>query len=112
MGTLGRESEYQSIVGKLMWLFKTRYDIRFAVGLLTRSLLSAGDEHIIRAMRVVKYLARNPARPIVIDGTVPMTVSGASDSDWGGRLQRAEVYLRVLRDGWEDGSQLPLATST
>ena len=24
VGTLGRESEYQSIVGKLMWLFKTR----------------------------------------------------------------------------------------
>ena len=53
-GTLGRESEYQCIVGELMWLFKTRYDIGFATGLLTRSLLSAGDDHITRALRVVK----------------------------------------------------------
>ena len=90
VGTLGRESEYKSIVGKLMWLFKTRYDLRFSIGLLTRSLLSAGDDHITRAMRVVKYISGNPERKLVIDGTVPMTVSAGSDSDWGGDFKESK----------------------
>jgi hypothetical protein len=41
-------------------------------------------------MRVVKYLVRNPARPIVIDGTAPLTVSAASDSDWGGDFKESK----------------------
>ena len=98
-GPLGKESEYQAIVGKLMWLFKTRHDIRFATGLLARSLLSAGDDHIVRAKRVIKYLAGNPDRPMIIDGGIPMTVSAASDSDWAENFQTCKstsgFYVKV-----------------
>lgn len=82
-----------------MWLFKTRYDLRFSIGLLTRSLLSAGDDHITRAMRVVKYISGNPERKLVIDGTVPMTVSAGSDSDWGGDFKESKstsgFYIKI-----------------
>jgi hypothetical protein len=50
------KTKYQSLVGALLWLYKTRPDIMFATNLLARYTIVATEQHLKLAMRVLKYL--------------------------------------------------------
>jgi hypothetical protein len=80
----GKEKEYQRIVGKLMWLLKTRPDCHFAIGLLARFLRSAGDQQIGWAKQLLRYVANEPEKGLMIDPGDKLYLHGGSDSDWGG----------------------------
>ena len=80
----GCESELQSKLGKLIWLFKTRPDINFATCLMTRFTQSAGQEEVRLVDRIIKYLKSTSGRGIVIDGSGPCELTSFTDSDLGG----------------------------
>ena len=84
LGKQGKEKEFQGLVGKLMWLFKCRYDVHLAVGFLTRLLTSAGPTEMGYGMRVVSYLASCPDKGLLLGGAGPIKLTAASDADWGG----------------------------
>ena len=83
VGKQGKEKEFQTMVGKLLWLFKCRYDLHLAVGFLTRLLTSAGPTEMGYGMRVISYLASCPGKGLTLGGTGPLRLTAASDADWG-----------------------------
>jgi hypothetical protein len=81
---------FQEIVGKLMWLLKTRPDMHFTINLLTRFLKVATDAHVkIATGRPLIYLAGTSSYGIVYAPGKDWVLSGTSDSDLAGDLDTA-----------------------
>jgi hypothetical protein len=82
-------SKFQSLVGCLLWLSKTRHDIAFATNLLARFTLIASPEHLTFAMRVLRYLKGTIEYGIIFlagfkeDGCI----TGQADADFAGDLR-------------------------
>ena len=82
---------YQTIVGALMWLLRTRPDMQFVIQLLSRYLQCATQAHIDIALgRPMKYLSGTITHGIVFDpGSDEWVLWGASDADLAGDLNSA-----------------------
>lgn len=82
---------YMSIVGSLIYAAMiTRPDITYAVQALGRHLQTSGEEHMIAAKRVLRYLQGTKDLGLVYeasgDSTGQPSIVGFSDADWGGDL--------------------------
>lgn len=82
---------YMSIVGSLLYAAMiTRPDITYAVQALGRHLQTSGEEHMIAAKRVLRYLQGTKDLGLVYeasgDSTGQPSIVGFSDADWGGDL--------------------------
>ena len=77
-------SSYRSIIGMLLFAANClRYDISFAVGLLSRFLSKPHRIHLSCAKRILRYLSGTPLS--VHYGAAPsVTLAGYTDSDWAG----------------------------
>jgi hypothetical protein len=79
---------YMSIVGSLLYAaMVTRPDITYAVQSLGRHLQSSGPEHLAAAKRVLRYLQGTKTLGVRFSGgltDINKTLTGYSDSDWGG----------------------------
>ena len=80
---------YMSMVGSLLYAAMiTRPDITYAVQALGRHLQASGEEHIIAAKRVLRYLQGTKDLGLIYepkgDGTEQPSIFGYSDADWGG----------------------------
>ena len=93
--------EYQSFVGDLIWLIKTRPDLLFTINLFSRFLQCATRRHLeIARGRPLRFLRKTMHYGLVFSpGDGEWIVSGASDSDLGGDLKTARStlghYLRL-----------------
>ena len=83
-GPLGKEKEFNQFQGKLMWLLKTRPDLYFCACLMSRFLKCAGAEQMTWTKQVLKYLASDPDKGIILTPGDKLYLWGSSDSDWGG----------------------------
>ena len=81
-------SEYQALVGCLIWLFKPRPDMLFTGNLLSRFLKCATKAHLALALnRPLRYLKGTMYHGIVLQpGTGEWRFSGAADADLAGDL--------------------------
>ena len=81
--------EYQTLVGMLMWLYKTRPDMMFTINLLCRFLSCATDAHLKLACgRPLRYLRGSKYWGIVFhSGTRMWKLFGQSDADLAGDLR-------------------------
>lgn len=86
---------YMSIVGSLLYASMiTRPDITYAVQALGRHMQSCGNEHMVAAKRVLRYLQGTKDLGLVYEagetgsgnGIGQPCVVGFSDADWGGDL--------------------------
>jgi hypothetical protein len=86
---------YQSLVGCLMWLLKTRPDIYFLVSFLSRFLQNATQKHLDFARgRPLRFLRQTTSYGIVFcAGKGDWILSGASDADLAGDLKTARSTL-------------------
>ena len=82
---LPEENEYAAIVGRLLWLLKTRPEIAYAVGLLARFVSCPREPHLTAAKRVLRYIAKDPGAGIFFRGTTEngakLNLSGKLYSD-------------------------------
>ena len=87
--------EFQSLVGDLIWLIKTRPDLHFTVCLLSRFLRSATKLHLnIARGRPLRFLRKVMDHGLVFSpGDGEWILSGASDSDLAGSLKTARSTL-------------------
>jgi hypothetical protein len=82
-------SKFQSLVGCLLWLYKTRPDLMFVTNLLARFCRTATAAHLKLAMRPLRYLKGTVDYGIVFqagfinDGTL----SAEADADLAGDLR-------------------------
>ena len=79
---------YMSMVGSLLYAAMiTRPDITYAVQALGRHLQASGEEHMIAAKRVLRYLQGTKDLGLIYepkgDGTEQPSIFGYSDADWG-----------------------------
>jgi hypothetical protein len=77
---------YQRLVGELNYLMKTRWDIGFAVSLLSRYMHRPQKTHLAVAFSVLQYLHRHPSLGLWYPKGEDITLQGFSDVDYAGDI--------------------------
>ncbi|XP_019265270.1 PREDICTED: uncharacterized protein LOC109242855 [Nicotiana attenuata] len=74
--------QYQRLIGKLLYLTLTRPDIAFSVQTLSQFPPSPKKSHWEEALRVVRYVKREPGMGILLSSNSSNTLSVYCDADW------------------------------
>ncbi|GJQ93957.1 putative RNA-directed DNA polymerase [Tanacetum coccineum] len=75
-------TQYQKLVGKLIYLTMTRPDISYAVHCLSQVMHSPMKSHLRLAFRVLRYLKNAPGCGITFKGNADNNLRVFVDSDW------------------------------
>nr|GEY46798.1 ribonuclease H-like domain-containing protein [Tanacetum cinerariifolium] len=76
-------TEYQKLVGKLIYLTLTRPDISYVVHYLSQYMHAPLLSYLKLAFRVLRYLKLSPGKGIgIFKGKSPLVLSVWSDADW------------------------------
>ncbi|XP_040937966.1 secreted RxLR effector protein 161-like [Gossypium hirsutum] len=73
---------YQRLIGRLIYLTHTRPDITFAVTHLSRFMQSPKQSHMEAALRVVRYIQKEPGLGIFLKAFNKHQLVAYCDSDW------------------------------
>ncbi len=112
--------DYQSRVGSLMHTAVClRWDISYAVGVVSRHTAAPGVEHLNAVNRIFRYLRGTSDHVLVYDGNVGSSEPTVySDSDWAGdKTDRKSTsgYVSILSGGaisWGSKKQTSVSTSS
>ena len=117
--TSEQRSYYQSIIGSLLYLtLGTHPDIAYAVIMMSQFMVNPSEEHIQKALYIVKYVATNPNGKIIYNGKQKEGFVAYSDADWAGdQISRKSVtgYIIKLAGGpvsWVSRKQKTVALSS
>ena len=119
LGTLLDDSNkqlYQEIVGSLIYLTCTRWDIAYSVMQLTRAMGNPKDEHMVAAKRVLRYL--KGTTDLCVRYSKDFTLHGYSDashSDDPNNSRSVSGYLYMFAGGpvtWSSKKQQVVALSS
>ena len=76
-------SKYQQVIGSLLYIMLgTRPDIAFAVTKLSQFASNPSEEHLQKALYIVRYLLGTPNYALVFDGPGDGGLEAFADSDW------------------------------
>lgn len=77
-------TEYQKLIGKLIYLTTTRPDIAYAVSCLSQFMHCPLKSHLDVALKVIRYLKGSPGKGLNIEkSTSPVIeLKAYSDADW------------------------------
>ncbi|CAM8938019.1 unnamed protein product [Rhodiola kirilowii] len=73
---------YRRLVGRLIYLGVTRPDLAYSVHILSQFMQQPREEHWEAALRVVRYLKKNPGQGILLHANSKLILEGWCDSDW------------------------------
>ena len=114
-----RTGEFRQVVGSLLWLAtRTRPDIAFIVGFLTRFFSAPTREQWEVAMRVLRYLKGTLTLGLLYKAQNGLNLIGYADADWAGdeETARSTSGFCFLYGGaaisWLSKLQTCVATST
>lgn len=117
--TSQQRSHYQSIIGSLLYLtLGTRPDIAYAVIMMSQFMVNPSEEHIQKALYIVKYVATNPNGKIIYNGKQKEGFVAYCDADWAGdQINQKSVtgYIVKLAGGpvsWVSRKQKTVALSS
>ncbi|KAK8954463.1 hypothetical protein KSP39_PZI002722 [Platanthera zijinensis] len=79
-------SQYQRLVGRLIYLTNTRPDISFSVGVLSQFMHSPTTAHLEAARRVLRYLKHAPGLGLFYRADSVSSLSCFTDADFAGSL--------------------------
>ncbi|XP_020534315.1 secreted RxLR effector protein 161-like [Jatropha curcas] len=77
-------SNFRSLVGSLLYLIATRPDLPFATSVLSRFMQAPGENHLIAAKRVLRYVKGSLDHPTQFKLVEDGKLNGYVDSDWAG----------------------------
>ena len=81
-------SHYQSVIGSLLYIMLgTRPDIAFSVIKMSQFSSNPSEEHLQKALYIVRYLLGTKDLCITYDGASGSGFVAYSDTDWGGDLE-------------------------
>ncbi|KAI3781572.1 hypothetical protein L2E82_11589 [Cichorium intybus] len=75
-------TEYQKLVGKLIYLTNTRPDISFTVQTLSQFMHAPRKSHLKIAVRVLRYLKLCPGKGVLFSKSDEFLLTAWADSDW------------------------------
>ncbi|KAM2663403.1 hypothetical protein EV1_009959 [Malus domestica] len=81
---LENASEYQRLVGKLIYLTITRPDIAYDVSFVSQFMHSPSSHHLQLVKRILRYLKCSMSTGIFMQNNGHFTIEGYTDSDWAG----------------------------
>ncbi|XP_048504111.1 uncharacterized mitochondrial protein AtMg00810-like [Beta vulgaris subsp. vulgaris] len=77
-------TEYQRLVGRLIYLTITRPDITYAVHILSQFMHKPTTVHMQAAKRVLRYINNSPGQGILLASHSGAQLTAYCDSDWAG----------------------------
>lgn len=115
---LPNPTEYQQLIGKLIYLVITRPDITYAVHLLSQFMHKPTTSHMQAAKRVLRYLLSCPGQGILLATSSTASLTAYCDSDWAGcpMTRRSTtgfcIFLGSSPISWKSKKQQVVARST
>ena len=113
------KSEYQSLVGSLLYLsMRTRPDITYAVSVTARFCSNPTTQHMTAVKRILRYLRGTTHHGLLYKRSRSKELIGYSDADWGGDrndCKSTSGYLFQLGGTaitWQSKKQTCVALST
>ncbi|KAK5832585.1 hypothetical protein PVK06_016387 [Gossypium arboreum] len=79
---LENKTSYQRLIGRLIYLTHTRPDIVFAMHYLSQFMQQPKRSHLEAAMRVVRYIKKDPGQGLLFKAGNEGKVVAFCDSDW------------------------------
>lgn len=73
---------YRRLIGRLIYLSVTRPDLAYSIHILSQFMQETRLEHWEAALRVVRYLKKNPGQGILLRSDSELCLEGWCDSDW------------------------------
>ncbi|GKA61323.1 putative RNA-directed DNA polymerase [Tanacetum coccineum] len=110
-------SNYQKLIGKLIYLTHTRPDISYFVHCLSQHMHSPLASHLKMALRVLRYLKGSPGSGVQVNKTENFGVKVYTDSDWARCLITRKsvsgfcVFLGDSLVSWKSKKQATLSRS-
>ncbi|XP_071708189.1 uncharacterized protein [Rutidosis leptorrhynchoides] len=115
---LSNITEYQKLIGRLIYLTLTRPDISYAVQVLSQFMHAALQSHLNLAFRVLRYLKCAPGKGIQFVKGNGLDVYAYCDADWGKckvmrkSVSRYLVYFCGSLISWKSKKQDIVARSS
>lgn len=78
--TVDRE-RYQQLISKLIYLSHTRFDITFAVSVVSQFMHSPGEEHFEVAYPILEYLKGKLGRDLLLENHGHSQIEAYTDAD-------------------------------
>ncbi|XP_023771562.1 uncharacterized mitochondrial protein AtMg00810-like [Lactuca sativa] len=75
-------TEFQKLIGKLIYLTKTRPDISYAVHILSQYMHKPHKSHLKVAFRLLRYLKNCPGKGVHITKDNSLNITAYVDADW------------------------------
>lgn len=110
--------KYRRLVGKLVYLTITRPDLVYAVHILSQFVNEPRKEHWEAALRVVRYIKRNPSKGIMFKRNSDLHIRGYCDSDYAScpliRRSLSGYFVAIGQSpiSWRTKKQMTVAKST
>lgn len=79
---LENAESYRRLVGHLIYRGVTRPDLAYSVHILSQFMQTPREEHWEAALRIVRYLKKNPGQGILLRADSELSLEGWCDSDW------------------------------
>ncbi|XP_071723000.1 uncharacterized mitochondrial protein AtMg00810-like [Rutidosis leptorrhynchoides] len=74
--------KYKRLVGRLLYLTITRPDIAYSVNHISQFMHQPKESHFQAALRIVKYVKRNPGKGLFMQKENSLEIRAYCDSDW------------------------------
>ncbi|XP_019266375.1 PREDICTED: uncharacterized protein LOC109243831 [Nicotiana attenuata] len=109
---------YQRLIGRLLYLTITRPDISFDVQCLSQFMHAPKISHLEAALRVIRYLKKNPGLGILMSSTGSTKLQAYCDADWAScpnTRKSVTGYMVTLGDSlisWKSKKQNTISRSS
>ena len=85
-GTKVDKSQYQRVVGKLIYLAHTRPDLAYAVSVVSQFMHDLRMRHLQAVERILQYLKATPGRGLLFKRDGKLTLEAYTDADYAGAV--------------------------
>uniref|UniRef100_A0A803KTZ2 Uncharacterized protein n=1 Tax=Chenopodium quinoa TaxID=63459 RepID=A0A803KTZ2_CHEQI len=77
------QTQYQKLVGKLIYLSHTRPDLAYAVGVVSRFMHKPQKQHLEAVYRILRYLKGTTGKGVIYKNHGHLDLHAFTDADWG-----------------------------